>query len=150
MDWHSPREWLRVILRSTKRLVVLVVGLALVLAGVAMLVLPGPGLLVIIAGLAVMATEFAWAEHLLDRAQQQAAKAAERAKRSWRSRRGDGAPDLGEARAVPGGLDFDGDGVADALDLDGDGIVDALDLDGDGLPDLDLDAAEADSDSARS
>ena len=86
MDWHSPREWLLVIARSTKRIAVLVAGLVLVVAGVVMLVLPGPGLLVIIAGLAVLATEFAWAEHLLDRAKEQAARTAERAKRSWRGR----------------------------------------------------------------
>jgi uncharacterized protein (TIGR02611 family) len=87
MDWHSPRDWIRVILRSSKRVAVLLVGIALVLAGVAMLVLPGPGLLVIIAGLAVMATEFAWAERLLDQAKEQASKASARAKRSWRARR---------------------------------------------------------------
>ena len=75
MDWHSPRDWIRIILKSTKRIVVLSIGLALVCLGVALLVLPGPGLLVIIAGLAVLATEFAWAEHLLDRAKEQATKA---------------------------------------------------------------------------
>jgi uncharacterized protein (TIGR02611 family) len=98
VDWHSPREWLLVIARSTKRIAVLVAGLVLVVAGVVMLVLPGPGLLVIIAGLAVLATEFAWAEHLLDRAQAQASRAAQKAKQRWRGRRrnpsgGDGATD---------------------------------------------------------
>lgn len=83
MDWHSPRDWLKVILQSSKRIAVLVVGLVLVLGGVAMLVLPGPGFLVIIAGLAVLATEFAWAERLLDQAKDQANKAKEKAKRSF-------------------------------------------------------------------
>jgi UPF0716 family protein affecting phage T7 exclusion len=46
---------------------VLVAGLMLVLAGLAMLVLPGPGLVTIILGLVVLATEFAWAHHLLGR-----------------------------------------------------------------------------------
>ena len=78
MDWHSPRDWIRVILRSSKRAGVFVLGIVLVAAGVAMLVLPGPGLLVIIAGMAILATEFAWAEHLLDRAKEQAAKAKEK------------------------------------------------------------------------
>jgi uncharacterized protein (TIGR02611 family) len=45
-----------------------------VIAGVLMLVLPGPGLLAIIAGLAILATEFAWAEAVLTRAQQRAAR----------------------------------------------------------------------------
>ena len=43
------------------------VGSGLVLAGIAMLVLPGPGWLAIFAGLAVLAAEFAWAETLLGR-----------------------------------------------------------------------------------
>lgn len=75
MDWHSPRDWIRIILKSSKRIVVLTIGLALVCLGLVLLVLPGPGLLVIIAGLAVLATEFAWAEHLLDKAKAQATKA---------------------------------------------------------------------------
>jgi uncharacterized protein (TIGR02611 family) len=41
-------------------------GGALLVAGVAMLVLPGPGLLVIVAGLALLATEFAWAQRPLN------------------------------------------------------------------------------------
>jgi hypothetical protein len=44
--------------RHGRRLVVLVVGMALIAAGVALLVLPGPGVLVVFAGLAVLSTEF--------------------------------------------------------------------------------------------
>jgi uncharacterized protein (TIGR02611 family) len=73
--WHSFRELLAFILRSAKRIVILVVGLALLAVGLVMMVTPGPGLLLIIAGLAVLATEFAWAEAMLDRAKQQATKA---------------------------------------------------------------------------
>lgn len=46
--------------------VVLLVGLALAGAGLAMLVLPGPGWAALILGLVVLATEFAWAERALD------------------------------------------------------------------------------------
>ena len=46
---------------------VTVVGAVLVLAGVAMLVLPGPGLVVMFAGVAVLSTEFPWAARLLHR-----------------------------------------------------------------------------------
>jgi uncharacterized protein (TIGR02611 family) len=81
---HSFKELLRFILRSTKRIVVLVVGLALVVGGIAMLVLPGPGLLVVIAGLAVLASEFAWAEFLLDKAKEQASRAGGAAKQGFR------------------------------------------------------------------
>jgi uncharacterized protein (TIGR02611 family) len=42
-------------------------GFLVVLAGLAMLVLPGPGLLVIAIGLGILALEFAWAERLLER-----------------------------------------------------------------------------------
>jgi uncharacterized protein (TIGR02611 family) len=88
MDWHSPREVLAFTLRSTKRIVVLVIGLALVVGGLAMLVLPGPGILVVIAGLAVLATEFVWAERMLDVAKHHASKAKEKAARSLRRHRG--------------------------------------------------------------
>lgn len=85
------RELLAFILRSTKRIVVLVVGLALVAGGLVMLVLPGPGILVVVAGLAVLATEFAWAEAVLDRAKDHAGKAKDAAAGVWRRRaRGSG------------------------------------------------------------
>ena len=44
-----------------------VFGFVLLAAGVLMLALPGPGWLTIFAGLAILATEFAWAQRLLDR-----------------------------------------------------------------------------------
>lgn len=42
-------------------------GGALLVAGIAMLVLPGPGWLTIFGGLAILAGEFLWARKLLDR-----------------------------------------------------------------------------------
>ena len=72
---HTPLEWLRWIGRNTRRLLVLLVGFAVVGAGIAMLVLPGPGMLVIMVGLAVLGTEFAWAERALDRTTTRAASA---------------------------------------------------------------------------
>ena len=41
-------------------------GGLLLIAGIAMLALPGPGWLTIAAGLAILATEFAWARRMLD------------------------------------------------------------------------------------
>jgi uncharacterized protein (TIGR02611 family) len=63
----------------------LIIGGIVLLAGVAMMVLPGPGILVIIAGLAILAKEFTWAERTLDKAKQQASKATEKVKipRFW-------------------------------------------------------------------
>lgn len=76
LDLHSPADWLRWIGRNTKRIAVLVAGLAVLGAGVTMLVLPGPGIIVIILGFAILATEFAWAERALDRTTGTAAAAA--------------------------------------------------------------------------
>ena len=42
-----------------------IAGFALVLGGVALLVLPGPGLLLIVVGLGMLALEFSWAEKAL-------------------------------------------------------------------------------------
>ena len=67
-----------------KRAGIFVVGWVIVLAGIAMLVLPGPGLLVIIAGLSVLGIEFAWAAKLRDQAKDKAKAAAEKAKSTMR------------------------------------------------------------------
>jgi uncharacterized protein (TIGR02611 family) len=73
-----------IVKRHGKRAAVFVAGWVIVLAGVAMLVLPGPGLLVIIAGLSVLAIEFAWAARLRDQAKDKAKAAAEKAKSAMR------------------------------------------------------------------
>jgi len=43
-------------------------GFGVMAAGATLLVLPGPGFLVLLLGLAILATEFAWARRLLSRA----------------------------------------------------------------------------------
>ena len=45
---------------------VAVLGVLVIIVGVLLLPLPGPGWLVIFVGLGILATEFAWAERLLD------------------------------------------------------------------------------------
>jgi uncharacterized protein (TIGR02611 family) len=57
------------------RLVVGVVGTAVVVIGLIMVPFPGPGWLVVILGLAVLASEFEWAQGLL--------RAARRTLKSW-------------------------------------------------------------------
>jgi uncharacterized protein (TIGR02611 family) len=47
--------------------IIALVGFTIVLVGLALVPLPGPGWLIVFAGLAVLATEFAWAERLLTR-----------------------------------------------------------------------------------
>jgi uncharacterized protein (TIGR02611 family) len=49
------------------RLIWVTAGFLVLLAGLAMLVLPGPAILVIPVGLAILALEFSWAERLLER-----------------------------------------------------------------------------------
>ena len=62
-----------------KRFAVTLVGVALLLLGAAMMVLPGPGILVIVGGLALLATEYVWARRMLKTAQAQAEKVQEAA-----------------------------------------------------------------------
>lgn len=52
-------------LRYAKRMIVLIVGMTVLLIGIAMLVLPGPAVVVIPVGLAILATEFSWARRWL-------------------------------------------------------------------------------------
>ncbi len=55
------------------------VGMAVLLAGVAMLILPGPGWAAIFVGFAILATEFTWARVALTRAKDAATKAKDKA-----------------------------------------------------------------------
>lgn len=69
-----------------KRSIITVVGLLIVLGGIALMVLPGPGILLVVVGLAVLATEYAWARNLLGTAKEKAVKAQEEAVASpWRT-----------------------------------------------------------------
>jgi len=63
--------------RSGKRIAVTIAGVVVLLLGIAGLALPVlPGWLLIIAGLAILATEYVWAQRLLRRARETAAQAA--------------------------------------------------------------------------
>ena len=53
--------------KTAKQVVVFVEGITVLLLGVALIVLPGPAVIVIPLGLAILATEFAWAKHWLRR-----------------------------------------------------------------------------------
>jgi hypothetical protein len=70
-----PIEVIRFIGRSSKRIAVTVIGGVLVLAGLAMLVLPGPAILVIPLGFAVLGTEYAWAAAANERTKRVAVQA---------------------------------------------------------------------------
>jgi tellurite resistance protein TerC len=59
-------------LRQAKRIVVLFIGSTVLVAGVALLLLPGPAFVVIPVGLAILATEFVWARRILRRLKKEA------------------------------------------------------------------------------
>jgi uncharacterized protein (TIGR02611 family) len=67
------------LLNNVWRIAVFTVGMAVLLAGVAMLVLPGPGWAAIFVGFAILATEFAWARCALMWAKDTAHRAKEKA-----------------------------------------------------------------------
>ena len=50
-----------------RKLIVAVIGSTVVLFGLALIVLPGPAVVVVPLGLALLATEFAWARRLIRR-----------------------------------------------------------------------------------
>ncbi len=52
-------------LGQARRLIVIVIGFTILVAGFAMIVLPGPAFVVIPIGLTILATEFIWAKRLL-------------------------------------------------------------------------------------
>jgi uncharacterized protein (TIGR02611 family) len=64
--------------KPVRRVSVLLLGTAIALAGVAMLVLPGPGLLVLGLAVAVLALEFDWAKKVAERATRLARELADR------------------------------------------------------------------------
>jgi hypothetical protein len=78
MPRPNPIEVVRFIGRNSKRIAVSVGGGVLVVAGLAMLVLPGPGIVVLAIGFAVLGTEYAWAAAALERTKDTAARAGQR------------------------------------------------------------------------
>jgi tellurite resistance protein TerC len=60
--WHLDN------IKVVRRVIVSVVGITVLLIGIALLVLPGPAFVLIPVGLAILATEYAWARRWLKRA----------------------------------------------------------------------------------
>jgi Putative transmembrane protein (PGPGW) len=74
--------------RCARRGGITVAGLSMLAGGAVMLVLPGPGVAVILLGLAVLASEYAWAARLLARLRQHAARLGGPLRERWlRTRR---------------------------------------------------------------
>jgi uncharacterized protein (TIGR02611 family) len=71
--------------RKIKRLIIGVIGFTVLLIGIILTILPGPAFIVIPAGLAILATEFAWARRLLKKVRQQIKKNNTKAERRGKS-----------------------------------------------------------------
>ncbi|RMB86766.1 TIGR02611 family protein [Streptomyces shenzhenensis] len=69
----------RRVLHMSWQVGVFVIGLAVVVAGIIMLPLPGPGWVVIFGGMAIWATEFVWAQLVLRWTKRKVTEAAQRA-----------------------------------------------------------------------
>jgi uncharacterized protein (TIGR02611 family) len=63
---------------QVRRVFLIIGGFTLLLAGVIMLVTPGPGILVIFLGLGLLAAEFVWARRLMERVKRQGESLADR------------------------------------------------------------------------
>ncbi|MGZ5351808.1 MAG: PGPGW domain-containing protein [Actinomycetota bacterium] len=77
--WFPFGVTIRFIGRNGRRIAVSMLGFTLVAAGLVLLVLPGPGVLLIIAGLAVLGTEYVWAQRALNYTKRKASQAKDRA-----------------------------------------------------------------------
>ena len=66
-----------------KHVLLLGAGWTLILAGLAALVLPGPGILALFAGMAILATQYEWAERHLDPLEKAALRGAESSVKTW-------------------------------------------------------------------
>lgn len=55
------------VVKHIKKISIAIIGGIIVLIGIIAIPYPGPGWLIVFAGLAVLATEFTWAQRLLDR-----------------------------------------------------------------------------------
>ncbi len=54
-------------IKQLKKIIVFIVGLTILLIGLALIVLPGPAFIVIPLGLSILATEFIWAKKMLNK-----------------------------------------------------------------------------------
>jgi hypothetical protein len=70
-------------MRAVRRVFLEVLGWALVIGGIAALVLPGPGLLALFAGLVLLSQQYTWAERRVEPVKERAVKAAADGVQTW-------------------------------------------------------------------
>lgn len=84
---RRPRALHHVVGMAARRVVVTAIGCAVLAAGVVMMITPGPGLLVLAGGLAILGTEYDWAQRALVEVRRRSRAAYDRARARVRSRR---------------------------------------------------------------
>jgi tellurite resistance protein TerC len=93
MKWVSRARaaiGLNILPAPLRKLIVAVIGITILLLGIAMVVLPGPAFIVIPVGLGILATEFAWARRVVRRTRVMIAKARGRESGKTRGQAGAG------------------------------------------------------------
>lgn len=81
------QRWWRRVPAPIRKTLVLAVGITLIVLGLLLIVLPGPFTIpLIIAGLVVMASEFAWAAVMTEKAKHHGARLWDIAKEAWKGR----------------------------------------------------------------
>jgi Putative transmembrane protein (PGPGW) len=64
--------------RNVKRIVITILGVLVVLIGIVLIPLPGPGWAIVFGGIAILATEYVWAQRLLVYAKRKALSAKDK------------------------------------------------------------------------
>jgi hypothetical protein len=90
-------------LKQVRRAVIFVVGMTVLLLGVALIVLPGPAIVVIPMGLAILGLEFRWARRWMQRARSMIQSGRERVLRSNKSSPSSNAVKPSPPQNTPGG-----------------------------------------------
>jgi tellurite resistance protein TerC len=85
------RRALHLTYRTARRIVVTLVGVTVILIGIALIFLPGPATLVIPLGIAILGIEFAWARRWLRKIREKSKQAVEQIRK-----RNQGQPSSGE------------------------------------------------------
>jgi uncharacterized protein (TIGR02611 family) len=102
MNWMNRLRslWNLENIKIVRRIIVAVVGATVLLIGIALLVLPGPAFIVIPIGLAILATEFAWARHWLNKVRGMASSVISRRNAPYQDRQMKDAVRNGETHRV--------------------------------------------------
>lgn len=74
--------------KTLRKTAVFIAGMAVIIAGIILLVIPGPGLLTVAAGLLILSTEFEWAERHLNNVKKKIQETYEKSKQRRKGSKG--------------------------------------------------------------